>query len=179
MAKKHSTTPEEVWLPIPGYEGWYSVSNIGRVRRDKIGPATYPGRILKCWSDRHGYRRVELFNRKWLGYFQVHRLVLMAFVGPRPEGMECRHLNGNPSDNRLENLRWGTSKENSADSVKHRTMLWGVSHGMSKLSEEAVRSIRLLYSKGGYTYVRLAKIFGVTYSQIGCIIRCTSWKHIV
>lgn len=51
----------------------------------------------------------------------IHRVVLESFVGPRPEGQECRHLNGNPLDNRLENLCWGTRKENAHDAIKHGT----------------------------------------------------------
>ena len=51
----------------------------------------------------------------------VHRLVLEAFVGPRPEGMVARHLNGDPGDNRLENLAWGTQSENNYDKVRHGT----------------------------------------------------------
>lgn len=52
---------------------------------------------------------------------KVHQLVLEAFVGPRPEGMVTRHLNGDPSDNRLTNLAWGTHAENNADTVQHGT----------------------------------------------------------
>jgi len=66
----------------------------------------------------------------------VHRMVLLAFVGPAPEGMKCRHLNGNPKDNRLENLCWGTSSENNRDIVRHGR------HITSRLSNDQIREIR-------------------------------------
>ena len=117
----------EIWKPVVGYEGHYEVSNLGNVRSVdrtvvyKTGQTRhYKGRPLKL-KPSHGYWRVELSRNSKPTCFQVHRLVLSAFVGPLPEGKEVCHNNGNPGDNRLENLRYGTKSENNLDRVKHGT----------------------------------------------------------
>lgn len=119
----------EIWKPIPGYEGYYEVSDQGRVRSiDRIisgenrGSAysrTFHGRVLLQGSDRYGYSKACLSKdgAKWNA--GVHRLVLMAFVGPCPDGMEACHNNGEPTDNRLSNLRYGTKSENRRDTISH------------------------------------------------------------
>ena len=99
-----------------GYEGLYAVSDEGELRtRDRRGE--WIPRAL--FADKNGYRRVTLSRGGVKRTCLVHHLVLEAFVGPRPNGMECRHLNGQPGDNRLENLAWGTSSENGLDTVAH------------------------------------------------------------
>jgi len=103
---------DERWLPISGWEGRYEVSSWGRVRRINCKPK-------KNTVGANGYDVVSL-SREGKSYaFTVHRLVLEAFVGPCPEGCETRHLNGNRADNRLENLKWGTAAQNSADRIRH------------------------------------------------------------
>ena len=105
-----------LWLPVVGFEGLYEVSSNGRV-------ASLLGRnrrILRA-GDSRGYRLVILRRGGMSHTRLVHRLVLEAFVGPRPEGMVARHLNGDPGDNRLENLAWGTQSENNYDKVRHGT----------------------------------------------------------
>jgi hypothetical protein len=95
---------------VVGYEGLYAVSTWGRVfslRRDKW---------LKPVTSKQGYQVVVLGGRK---PFWVHRLVLTAFRGPRPEGQQCRHLDGNPANNMLSNLRWGTREEDFADRLRY------------------------------------------------------------
>lgn len=126
MAEKQPTisTPEE-WRPVPGFEGAYEVSDRGRVRSldrivtDKSGiKQRRQGRILALTADRGGYLSVRLGRAKTV---KVHRLVLGAFVGPAPEGQECCHNDGNPANNHLGNLRWGSRSENALDRVRHGT----------------------------------------------------------
>ncbi|MGP5930306.1 NUMOD4 motif-containing HNH endonuclease [Corynebacterium glyciniphilum] len=129
MAAEQSTHPlnlDEIWKPIPGYEGYYEVSDQGRVRsiervivRDNGMRQTVRSRVLRPALNRRGYEGVHLYRRGIGEGFSVHRLVLLAFVGPCPEGMEVRHLNGAPADNRLTNLRYGTSLENKLDIIRH------------------------------------------------------------
>ncbi|MFI8590108.1 NUMOD4 motif-containing HNH endonuclease [Dietzia maris] len=116
----------ERWKPIPGYEGHYEVSDAGQVRSlDRVitrsNGAPYPtrGRVLSP-SDAHpsGHLYVHLMAGGDCTR-QVHRLVMAAFAGPCPEGMEVRHLNGDPTDNRLTNLAYGTRSENARDQVAH------------------------------------------------------------
>ena len=106
-------TMQEVWKPIPGYEGWYEVSDQGHVRTFRRGAN---GRLLKPGRMPQGHLSVALGR----GNSQcVHKLVLLAFVGPAPDKHECCHNNGDPADNRLENLRWGTRSENIKDAYAH------------------------------------------------------------
>lgn len=102
------------WKPVVGYEGIYSVSNIGSIRRDKTK------RRIEHDIDYHGYHNVHLCYQGKRQKYKVHRLVLEAFVGPCPEGYQTRHLDGNPDNNHLENLCWGTAEDNSKDKVVHQ-----------------------------------------------------------
>lgn len=106
----------------------------------------------------------------------VHRLVMEAFIGPRPEGMECRHLDGDPANNRLSNLTWGTPKENAEDQRRHGSMKLGEASHYSRLTEAEVRKIR----RNGAELSRsqLAAVFQVSQSQIDRILNRQNWKHI-
>lgn len=107
----------EEWRAIPGHEGRYEVSDKGRVRSFARGEA----HILATWtSSPQGHLKTRIGGRAVSGRY-IHQLVLEAFVGPRPEGMVTRHLNGDPADNRVENLAWGTQSENNYDAVRHGT----------------------------------------------------------
>jgi hypothetical protein len=118
----------ERWAPIPGCEGHFEVSDLGRVRSmDRIleskngRKVRHRGRLLKLAVSNSGYLYLRLYiGGKGKAQF-VHSLVLLAFVGPRPEGMECCHNNGDQLDNRLANLRWGTHGENVLDQERHGT----------------------------------------------------------
>ena len=113
----------EKWIPIPGHSG-YEVSSEGRVRSvDRIVPhpngnLTLRGRILKPQAQKRGYLAVTPGGRRPR---PIHILMARAFLGPRPEGQEVRHLNGNHHDNRLENLEYGTRSQNVQDMVDHGT----------------------------------------------------------
>ena len=116
----------EVWRPVLGFEGLYEVSSYGRVRslsRLRSAPdgrkRRVIGKILKSGKQRE-YLKVGLADCKRVKHRTIHQLVLEAFDGPRPEGMEARHLNGMSFDNRLVNLKWGTSVENGKDKRLHQ-----------------------------------------------------------
>lgn len=105
------STPER-WLPIPGWEDLYEVSSHGRVRKIALKP---------CFNKK-GYPLVSLSRDGVSQKFLVHRLVMLAFVGPCPDGLMVRHLNGDPADARWpENLLYGTAIENAADKKLHGT----------------------------------------------------------
>lgn len=90
----------------------------------------------------NGYEVVSFsFNNK-TKTFTKHRLLLHAFVSPCPEKCEALHINGNKLDNRLENLRWGTRKENVADAIKHGTATIGIKNGRAKLTPKMIKTIR-------------------------------------
>ena len=102
----------------------------------------------------------------------VHKLILETFVGPRPKNYVCRHLNGNPLDNRLENICWGTQKENIQDSIRHGTAVFlrcGEDSPGAKLSNKAVEEIRSLY-KLGINSKELSKRYDVSVRHIKDIV---------
>ena len=139
----------EEWRSVPNFPG-YEVSNLGHFRSyHKAGGGLWPNpRILKGWIRSDKYVGVALRKNGKTYDFCLHQLILEAFVGPCPSGEECRHLNGIYSDPRLENLKWGTRKENVADSYLHGTRVMGKSHPQTKLSDDDVREIRELKKLG-------------------------------
>ena len=116
----------EVWKPVPGYEGFYSVSDFGRVRSDKrtIVDKNGHGRkmpevIMTPEKKTSGHLVVCLCKNHERTKRYIHRIVLETFVGEAPFGTQACHWNDDPEDNRLENLRWGTPTENRLDSVRN------------------------------------------------------------
>lgn len=107
----------------------------------------------------------------------VHRLICWAFHGPCPDGMECRHLDGNPANNRPDNLAWGTRKENQDDSVRHGTRVRGETVGLAKLDADRVREIRRLHSNG-IGPRELGRRFGVAHCTIRLIVNRETWVHV-
>ena len=167
----------ERWKKIPGYPS-HEVSNKGRVRSlDRTiemktrwgGTRDHPvrGRVLKLQSH-DGYHRVQLRRGK---LFRIHRLVLLAFVGPCPPGNEVRHLDGNGLNNEIENLAYGTREENQADRVLHGTSNRGERSGSSRLTESDVHEIRASPLRTGL----LAKRFGVSRDAIQDVRSGHTW----
>lgn len=146
---------EEEWRPIPDYEGIYEVSGHGRVR--SVDRYILPGRggtprlrrgaMRTLTPGRRGHLYVPLFSAGRVKTMPVHQLVLLAFVGPRLDGMEGCHNNGVPDDNRVENLRWGTRSENSLDMVRHGDH-WQARKTECKWGHEYTAE-NTLYSKSG------------------------------
>ena len=162
MAASHPIAPGVRFKDIDGFPG-YCVGDDGSVWSRK-GTGCKPGiygewRRLNPHPQSRGHCVVDLgrTNTRF-----VHRLVLETFVGPCPDGMECRHLDGNPLNNQIGNLAWGTRKENHDDSIDHGTAAWlrpetverarhlwdhvehkaGEKHHRARLSDDQVRIIR-------------------------------------
>lgn len=108
----------------------------------------------------------------------VHRLVLLAFVGPCPPGFEACHRDGNPKNNCLPNLRWGTPASNYRDRVRHNTDNGGERNGSAKLTTDRVREIRRLYA-AGVKRVELVKRYNMGRTTIDSIVTGKSWKQVV
>lgn len=112
----------EEWRPVVRWEGVYEVSSLGRVRRVNPGKGSSRDGVLFGTRLPSGHIAVTLRDSPRYERTMLHRLVLEAFVGPCPEGMEACHFpDRDPSNNRLSNLRWGTRSENRFDAVKHGT----------------------------------------------------------
>lgn len=134
----------EEWKQVVGWEGYYEVSSLGRVRTvpriaERLNGGTFPvkGRIRKACALQSGHLLLNLRAHDRSEFHYVHRLVVRAFIGEIQEGMEVRHLNGNPADNRLENLAIGTRSDQRLDDVRN-----GV-HGRASL-EYCKRGHRLV-----------------------------------
>lgn len=115
MAELEFTTEEleqEEWRDVVGFEGWYSVSNLGRMRRDKPGKSTYVGRVLIAYPDSYGYPSVGLTRDAKRRSANIHLLVTRSFLGPIPEGQEVNHKDGNKWNNRTFNLEYRTHQGN-------------------------------------------------------------------
>lgn len=108
----------------------------------------------------------------------IHRLVLEAFVGPCPPGMQCCHFDGNTSNNRLSNLRWDTPEANGADRIAHGTQWHGERINTAKLTADQVRTIRTEYARGGITLEELGARYGITKVSTHAIVKRKNWKHV-
>lgn len=173
-------------MPISGFEG-YEVSSYGNVRsyrpRNGRGGFTASPRLLRPRIDKYGYPMLTLRRDDKDVSKTIHRLVLEAFSGLCPEGMQACHNNGNPEDNRIENLRWDTISENAWDRSRHGRAAGnfpvrrGVNHGRAKFSEEQVLEIRELFSEG-VRKAELARKFNTSIPQITNIVTRKTWTHV-
>lgn len=166
MSIKWESIEGEVWKPtrVLGYE----VSNMGRVRifrlKTSCSKPSLCGRPHLLRPSRTArYLRVELAGKP----YQLHHLVLEAFVCPKPNGLYGCHINGKAHDNRLSNLKWDTPKNNNADKIKHDT----AGH---KLRNEDVAAIREEYARGNVTQKFLSEKYGVHKHYIWSIL---SWRR--
>jgi hypothetical protein len=173
----------EEWRVVPGFDGWYEVSSLGRVRswrtRAKLGARAATPRELPGRDDGKGYRRVKL-SHPVLGKVSVgvHHVVLAAFGRERPHGMVADHINADRSDNRVENLRWVTAGENIAHAAELGRMdgrPGARSH--SSLSVDDVAEIRRLRADGR-KLLELAERFGVSLTAVSRICLGQSWREV-
>lgn len=134
-------------------------------------------RQLKPAHDKDGYFFFRLRRDGKYHNRRVPHLVLEAFVGPRPAGMESAHENGNPADNRPDNLRWATHVDNCADKKRHGTSQQGEKHPMHKLTDDDVREIKRLLSLG-LTQKVIAAQFRRCPSTINHINTGRQWSHV-
>jgi len=163
---------------VPGYEGLYDVSDRGRIRSYFRGRhlCPRPQRVLVFNVSPNGYVYVSLSNRGAQHNFTVHRVVLTAFVGRRPSGMECRHFDGDKTNNRLSNLRWGKSADNYQDKVRHGTASISQRNLQRTLTPAQVVKVRSMLS-GSLSHSKIGARFGVTKSAISKIARGVNWAN--
>lgn len=187
--------PNEIWRPIPGREGQFSASSLGRVRREPSvirlaahlgGKAHLPQRLLTQRRTAEGYQ-----GRKAKGYWTcnlwigglvvteyVHRLVAAAFLGPCPDGKEVNHLDGDKSHNTPDNLEYVTRQENATHAARLGLKARGEGHGRARLTADAVREIRAANLTVVGTADTLAQRFGVAPITIGKVHRRETWRHL-
>ena len=161
----------EKWRSVVGYEGFYSVSNLGRVRREKTITRAKAGHVMKL-SPIRGYLDVGLSRDGKQKVFRVHRLVVAAFIKRIPEDLVVNHKNGIKTDNRLSNLEIVTVQEN----VLHAFRVLGRRRTGEKLTAEKVVTIRKERASGS-SLKTLAQRFDVTVTCIAHVATGKTWKH--
>ncbi len=170
--------PPEEWRDVPGYEGRYQVSNIGRVRSwvNNVGNRRKEPKALRL-NTRRGYATIWL---SWFGQgkrYLVHRLVASAFMEkPRPD-QQINHINGIKNDNTVGNLEWVTASENVQHAVAvlgAQSWQQGENHPRAKLTYAQVDEIRLALLRGE-SGAEIARRYGVHKDTISYIRRGKSW----
>jgi hypothetical protein len=171
----------EQWRDVVGYEGFYQVSDLGRVRSlVRLLPEAHARgvrkekQVLRFGSNKQGRLQVTLCMEGVTRRFQVHTLVLLAFVGPRPDGMECLHDDNDYTNNRPSNLRWGTHLENMRDKARHGTQQRGEQCSKAKLTEADVVAIR----SDKRPSRAVAASYGVSQVCVIFIRKRKTWKHV-
>lgn len=189
MSATDSTTFGEVeYRDISGFPG-YRVGSDGtvwtaweRFYPKGVGRVGVQYLIGSSWVEmkqnkmgKYGYLDVQLSNGVKSVHFLVHRIVLESFFGPRPEGMECAHEDGNPGNNDIGNLSWKTKKANQADRVRHGTTCRGENHGVAALTNDQAKEIRER-ELNGESIASLAREFGVSHSVAWKAARGVTYK---
>jgi hypothetical protein len=173
---------EEEWRDVPGYDGWYECSDLGRVRSWRSG--SHQGRrdeplVMSPGRRNKGYLHVGLTKAGRVKYLAISRMVLTAFVGEAPgRDWDACHDNGINTDNRLSNLRWDTKAANAADKRRHGTQFLGEEQPASKLTERAVKEARVLVEAGNGSIRGLARKHGVSKTTMWQAVRGKTWSHV-
>lgn len=183
----------EVWYDIPGFEGYYQFSTLDRVKsleryaKGKNGSHRIIKEKIRKPQFSKGYWQVNLSKNNIDTTFGIHHIKAMVFI-PNPNNYtEVLHIDDNPSNNALSNLKWGTHKQNIREAWKNglceltRTkskQRCGEKCAAHKLTKEQVIAIRNKFNTNGYTMIALAKEYGVSYQSISGIIHKKKWKHL-
>jgi hypothetical protein len=176
---------EEIWKDVVGYEGYYQVSNFGRIKSvDRIKhysnrkASFLKGRVMSSSKNACGYERLDIRKDNVKKQFLLHRLIAEAFIPNTDNKPEVNHINGIKDDNRVCNLEWVTHDEN----MKHAynmgvgTARRGSDNGLSKLAEIDVYNIK--YNLHFVNTPHLTKIYSVSKSTIEKVRSNRSWTHI-
>jgi hypothetical protein len=173
--------PGEGWRSVVGYEGWYQVSNMGRVRRIKAGPRAVIGRHLGQSENRDGYLMVPLSRGSVSKSCTVHKLVGEAFIGPRPQGWYgINHKDGNKGNNLLSNLEWSSYAQNTQhafDTGLIKNRIRGSRHHQAKINEAQAVEIRSRYLSGESPSA-IACDFKLTNTTVCDIGNGKIWRHL-
>lgn len=180
---------EEIWKDVVGCEGYYQVSNLGRIKSldrqivNRLGVVTnFSSKIMYLKAGKFGYIIANINTSGYKRQVKAHRLVAMAFIPNPLNKPQVNHINGIKTDNRVENLEWCTASENRIHALKTglANSSNGINQGNSKLTNEQVLKIREL-ALHGMNSIQIRKEIGIENfckSQICDIIKRKAWKHI-
>ena len=172
---------DEQRLPIklvPGFEGRYIATEEGdifSVKSKNDVPRPRPLQLKQ--RDMEGYKYVNVVRRGKKTHVAVSRMVLCAYTGEWPDDKDAAHLDGDPSNNHIDNLAWATRSENEMMKHDHSTMVIGEDKPDAKLTENEVRQIRVLH-EAGHSAVSLGKRFGCSDKNIAKIVHRETWRHV-
>lgn len=180
----------ERWLPVVGFEGFYEVSDFGRVKRcctvvdvGGTGAGTSYGsrrpiaeRIMRTPANSSGYPLLSLSRNGSRKNHYVHALVAEAFLGPRPDGYEVAHRDGNRLNPKAANLMYATPSENNLQKTQHGTSQHGEGNGRSKLTEDVVAAIKALPPEVPHRWV--ARAIGISSQAVFYIRTGRNWQHV-
>lgn len=173
---------KERWRKIKGNPG-YEVSDFGRVRsfwtKGRYAVIGTVPTIRKTKPTRDGHLQVSFKVRRQRTYAYVHRLVLEAFVGPCPDGMEACHADDDPANNNLANLSWGTRYKNMEDRERNGRVLKGERVGNSKLKDKDAIRIRQRVANGERCCSIHKDYPYVTNGAILAVISGRNFKHLL
>lgn len=180
-----NATDEEIaneeWRDVPDFVGFYQASNLGRIRSVSHKIYHYAamiidkkGKLLCLNTFPDGYLFVSLSKNGIRKNFRVNRLILAAFYGWK-DRLISLHLDDNPKNNRVKNLKWGTHKENTQDALSKKRLEYGERHHAAKITYEIVDKIFELKKTTNMTNTEIGKIFGVTKSCIQAVLAGTTW----
>lgn len=180
----------EMWKDIPGYEKYYQASNLGKIRScdrtliqkhsrrsDILLKRIIKSKILKIMPDINGYGTIVLYKNNKSKRYKISRLILMTFDRlPNNGELACHYPDSNISNNRIDNLIWGTAKINSDHRKIHDTLLYGERNSNAKLKTDQVIEILILSKTISATDI--SKRLNIARQIIYQIINKITWKHI-
>lgn len=161
------------WRVVP-FNDRYEISEYGHLRVIK---GKRKGLVVTPKITAFGYVIYRLSRNGKDTWHFAHRIVALAFIGPRPDGMEIAHFNGVKTDNHFSNIRWATKKENAADRKRHGTdpIRTGTNNPACRLSPDQVLEIREIYSRGGISFKKLGAKYGICAQHAHEIVRKKTW----
>lgn len=184
---------KEEWKPCPGYEGYYEISNLGRVKSSAIfirhdgnwaeeGGYIKKIKIRSQQTNRYGYKTIKLCKLGTCTQARVHRLVAQAFIPTDNPNNQINHIDGDKTNNVVTNLEWVTAAQNMKHAwetgLVNKDHTVGSRHHNAKLDEALAVEIRELYAKGGHTQKELAELYNVKFGTIKDLINRRTWKHV-
>ena len=178
---------EEVWKDIEEFQNFYQISNLGRVKRKRRyvknniqrGSRMIDERISSPQDNGRGYKQiyVSINNKRIMLY--VHRLVASYFIENPNKKLEVNHLDGNKSNNNVNNLEWVSRLENQQHAVANNLIPKGNEIWNCKLSQEKVIAIRRLFSmKNNTTQAYVCKKLNISAAQMSRIINKSRWTYV-
>ena len=163
---------KEIWKPVFAFEDTYIISSYGVLKNANTN------KVMKLTPDKQGRKRVRLSKNNKAKTRTVASLMAETFLGQRPQGFHVAHLDGNPSNDVLKNLKYVSPKENMSHKAIHGTLMFGENHKRAVLKEKDVLYIKHAYGTNQSTQTALAKKYGVDIKTISLICCGKNWSYL-